>query len=411
MPINPNFTTTAVNTNDTWVLHNQLMEHTLATKKTTKLSATERLKAPVCETFGVIRRGGPSGHPDFLSSDALLGVEIEVENWNGIVPTGWVSKEDGSLRNKGREFTVGPARAGEMQSMLADFCRTAIQSKWQATVRTGIHVHVNMSDKDGEFLVRFVECYLAAERTLFKYAGEWRRWCNFCHPLEEANEPLLVLRQIMNGEISPHTLKEMGKYAGLNLCSLLQFGTVEIRILPTTFEYSQLVGWINAILGIYQLADKLHKEGISYIDYVKAHGVSSAVEAVFLSHKISAAEFSDVLSEQDFRKAHRHIRWLVVKTSETWDKEINLDLNALTKIDSKSVDPYDNLKQILNTGAVTLQDITAELNRVYNPKTHQSIYFFKALEGASLSDSLNALASRTGKFGPAFLKSLKNFGV
>jgi hypothetical protein len=268
-------------------------------------------KSMVADLYGVPNLGGDAYHPDFVQSDVLLGVEVEVENWNGQPLSRWSNKPDNSLRNNGQEFVTGPVTAGQLQPRLALLCDRAVEDKWQANSRTGIHIHMNMSNQPLDFLVTFVACYLAAERTLFKYAGEWRRWCNFCHPLEEATEPLLHLKQAMSGDkLDPGLITNIGKYAGLNLASLANFGTVEVRILPTTFNYQEIAAWINALLSIYEVALDVYKQNVKVATYIKSVGVDRFAERVFFSTKTGAVMFADSVNLSDIKRAIPRIRWL-----------------------------------------------------------------------------------------------------
>jgi hypothetical protein len=344
----------------------------------------------------------------------MLGIEVEVENFKGNSPPGWESKEDHSLRNSGREFTIGPVSTGQLQRAIADVCAMAKVEGWHANSRTGIHIHVNMTDKSMEFLHRFVECYLAAERTLFKYAGEWRRWCNFCQPLQDSQEPLIMLRKIMDGTLSTDYLQNLGKYAGLNIVSLAHFGTVEVRILPTTFDYAQICAWVNAIIGIYETARDMEQAGMSYIDYKKAYGLDKIIGSIF-RHKNTALEFAEVLDPNDFKKAHRYIRWLEEHSSNQIGVSIKDDVSGWFKMVQHQKTAPPVVGHLLSRTSFYLSAVTTAINDAYHGEEGYPDLFFPIQYVIGASDfkaRLDAFANSAGKFGVAIRDILsKNFGV
>jgi hypothetical protein len=396
----------------------QLIQAHAMMKKARKTPGKFDTSQSVSCTYNVPLLGGPSNHPDFVTSDVLLGVEIEVENWNGIGLDGWTHKEDHSLRNKGREFVAGPITPGQLQPRLTALLDMAIKGKWVANARTGIHVHMNVSNKPMGFLLSFVSCYLAAERTLFKYAGEWRRWCNFCHPLDEATEPLLALRDLLlEGKDMPDVFRQIGKYAGLNFASLTQYGTVEVRILPTTFDYQQITAWINVLLSIYATAEKLHEEGVTVSDYIKAYGTESLAGLLFFRHTSSVNEFTGVVELSDIRAALPRIKWLQTLSAVDWPLATNVEKLFFAKeVEKKDLSPVAavaaKLRAVPFTAEMTKESIFQELDNEMTKAlaSDEGFSIFDLVTRGnenSASDLLAALEQNSPKFGAALASHFK----
>lgn len=264
-----------------------------------------------------------------VRSDVFLGIEIEVEHWDGERVSGWQNDADDSLRvvngKPGQEFMLGPAAGLSVEEAVHEFYVQFHKRKYQSSVRTGIHVHVNMSDRDPEFLLRFISLYSIFERTLFRYAGEWRKWCNFCYPLYQCPQQIEVLHQYLrNGEASYDNL-ESTRYTSLNVHPLWTLGTVEVRILPTVTTAAELLDWINAILCIYDAAESLTLAEARNI--VKNYGTERLANQV-LGRVWSS--FSEHVVDKDIRRGLLAARALMTMTSDvTASYKVPLDLQQL----------------------------------------------------------------------------------
>lgn len=342
-------------------------------------------------------------HHDALSSKVSVGVEVEVENWEGSVPEGWINHVDESLRNSGQEFTIGPMPAYAVPPFIKSLTELAESKNWQDSVRTGIHIHINLSDMMLDFLPVFTAVYLGVERSLFKFAGEWRRWCNFCQSLEESTEPLEAFRGLLtNGgrEEAIQLLANSSRYAGLNFQSLSKFGTVEVRILPTTFDYISVIAWLNAVVGIYEVAKDVynnHNRRVS--NYIKVYGTEGFLRNVLAAHPINAAKFleADALRPALVRAALPQIKWLEFEveslSSMPKKKEANI-VNNMLKEASSSV----------------------SLDKDIHSLTHKQIYYALSVAKSVTTAFANVTKSkltdihmlRESKTTPNFLRAVVN---
>lgn len=198
--------------------------------------------------------------------EAKVGIEIEFENWDGRNPTQlWEDVDENSVRNEGREFITRGGMVGQqIIDAVDEFCSLAKEKNYsEGTPRAAIHIHVDCTDLDiekGE-LATLVSLYSIMEHALFSYAGEWRRACGFCDALEDSEADLESLGKAMydtQGKQLASVLANnyLHKYQALNLLALYKYGTVEFRILPTTFDSKRILTWINLLLQLKRSAQR-----------------------------------------------------------------------------------------------------------------------------------------------------------
>lgn len=197
-----------------------------------------------------------------------VGIEIEVENCNPHVDNDlggvWVGKQDGSLKNEGREFVTNGGIVGtQIISAIDGFCKVAEKHKLSVGYpRAGIHIHVDCTDlsmdEDSNQLAIMTAFYLLIEHAVFSYAGDWRQWCGFCDPINASNRNIKIVKSLLRKDVNyeefSDSLHRFDRYTGYNLQSLSKYGTVEYRHLPTTFDSKRITEWINLLLQIKKVA-------------------------------------------------------------------------------------------------------------------------------------------------------------
>ena len=212
------------------------------------------------------------GNSDKLvNSEVELGLEIELE---GLEPYGrypldssfWDVKEDGSLRNYGREFVLAvkgsggsytPVRGKDFSDALdawgewlKGYCKE--YDPPQATKRTSIHVHVDVRGMTTDEVRRLILLYAAFEPTLFKVLNNGRDSEIYC--LSFSNNFMSTYRasQLINCKNSPtafhSALQSAQKYESMNIHSILQRGSVEFRIHHGTSDIDEMYRWVNTLL-------------------------------------------------------------------------------------------------------------------------------------------------------------------
>lgn len=198
--------------------------------------------------------------------EQCIGVEIELENvsheslerWDDLGTPRWNYHEDPMLRNSGREFTTSDGLFGQdLLEAVNEFFKFADHEEWVISDRTGIHIHLDVSDLELCTTFKTFMClYLIMEKPLFSFVGDDRRNNIHCLPWFKAQGNLEKLARLFNDEISDATFKqeihsmEMERYSALNLASLEKYCTVEFRHMKTTLSREKIVSWINLIMAI-----------------------------------------------------------------------------------------------------------------------------------------------------------------
>jgi hypothetical protein len=215
-----------------------------------------------------------------VDSSTLLGAEIEVENCVKFYDQDsepkagyWTHKADHSLRNNGREFVFAEPLYGADAVDAIDFiCQKAYEYNWKVSVLTGIHTHVDVREMEMNPFRNLCVVYSLTEPLIYNWVGDGRSRNIFCMPwymaegdLETISE---VLKQKYSKEMSCAYISKLNKYSGLNFGSLTKFGTVEFRMLRTTFNKNRIIDWFNILLSLKKYAmsnaevasDKLYNE-------------------------------------------------------------------------------------------------------------------------------------------------------
>lgn len=248
------------------------------------------------EPPGILNKGDPS----LVLPETYMGLEFEIENYrHGHMPEDllnyWRIKEDHSLRNAGMEFVFnGPMFGKDITTAVDSFLSWQKGTKIQTSVRTGLHVHLDVRSLPVDSLVSFMALYTALEPLIYKWVGDNREESNFCVPYYYSQQAFVQAKRVMESVLQdeqdffkkataaapppPNPLRAGGihrvrldeqpggyargvsaaideaqrydRYAGLNLQSLSRFGSVEFRHMKMTFDRGRIMKWINLILAL-----------------------------------------------------------------------------------------------------------------------------------------------------------------
>lgn len=186
-----------------------------------------------------------------VDKSTYLGIEVEVENvyeYKGSSPY-WRMKDDGSLRNNGREFVTPPIRAWRVEQALTVLLSDLNQDV-EFTERTSIHVHMNIRTLTVAQLEALILTYLLFEKSLFNFVEKRRYNSVFCVPICETPMGNNLSQLILN----KNPVFGWQKYTALNTLPIIDFGTIEFRHLEGTNDIEKIITWINLILSLKKFA-------------------------------------------------------------------------------------------------------------------------------------------------------------
>lgn len=196
-----------------------------------------------------------------------VGVEIELENVRmtripAEITQYWETHGDDSLRNNGVEFTTRGGLFGkDLTAAIHTFCSN-VHREWQVSHRTGLHIHVDVTDMETfPELANFCLLYALFEKLLFAWAGDDRENNINCLPWYKAQGDLPLIATLISPSTKAtefrHAVSDIHRYSGLNLASLGKFGTVECRHLKSTVDETRICTWINFWLAMKKMAMSL----------------------------------------------------------------------------------------------------------------------------------------------------------
>jgi hypothetical protein len=208
-----------------------------------------------------------------------VGIEIEVEGINGNagyddhgdytpqweeIRRGWLSKEDGSLRNGGIEYiTLIGIRAGEALAHLKGldkFIQEQRNSKF--SFRCGLHIHLDVSEHTLEELYKVCVVYSVLEDLLFLVSGG-RRENKFCVAVLDSYTIVPKVIHYGHEKKWDHleaTLAEGTKYMAMNLLPIRQFGSIEFRHHYGTSDPDQIRRWMTILSDVVEGSRSLKVE-------------------------------------------------------------------------------------------------------------------------------------------------------
>lgn len=176
----------------------------------------------VCEAFGVRPVKGDFG----------LEVEVEGNHLTAHHPNLFKFERDGSL-NDGVELVLSkPMPEASLPKVMKELDTYYHNATVIPSVRTGVHIHINVSDLDIKQLSCFISLYYMVEPVLLELCGESRSSNLFCLPAYQAEVQVHRLHQFLQTGRREY-FDDNVRYSGLNLTALNKYGSVEFRALRT----------------------------------------------------------------------------------------------------------------------------------------------------------------------------------
>lgn len=233
-----------------------------------------------------------------------IGIEIEVENCTQNISNDiWHSVPDSSLKVSGIEYVssvlekeaVHPA----LEHLYSSVNRLANKSALFSP-RTSVHVHSDATwMSNASELVPLIFFYLLQEDLMYAFVEPHRRKNIFCVKTKETH---YLRPQFLNKHLR---VQDLFKYAGFNLRSLGEHGTVEFRMLEGTYDINKIVTWVNFIHTIQDYA-KSSELGMAFRREVK-----NPERARNLIFQQFSPFFSDTQIENSIQAGLSYFRYLV----------------------------------------------------------------------------------------------------
>ena len=197
------------------------------------------------------------------STKGMFGIEIEAEgnNIRFVENDVWNTVDDGSLRGEfpesRAEFVLRkPLNMEHIEAALLNLKEEQEDAQFNFSVRTSVHVHVNVQQLTEQQLMSFIYSYLLVEELLVDYCGLSRKANRFCLRLQDAEGLMQGLQMLfMNGlAASKRYLNDDIRYAAINLAAIPKYGSVEFRSMRGTLDTNVLLTWVKALYNIRKFA-------------------------------------------------------------------------------------------------------------------------------------------------------------
>ena len=235
---------------------------------------------------------------------SLIGIEVEVENCSQMIKHElWGSVADSSLKLNGIEYVSKVLTKQEVPIALESLYKNVKALKDKTALfspRTSIHIHSDARWMSGAAdLIPLIFFYLLVEDLMYAFVEPHRRKNIFCVKTKETHylRPMFVQQSIDTSHLF--------KYAGFNLRSLGEHGTVEFRMLEGTYDLDKINTWVNFIHTIQDYA-KSSSLGMAFRREVKKPDRARDLIFQQFSHF-----FSDAQIENSIQAGLSYFRYLV----------------------------------------------------------------------------------------------------
>lgn len=197
------------------------------------------------------------------STKGDIGIELEAEGNLGIInSTYWKSEADGSLRNGGMEYVLKkPVAFESLPNALDEFVAASSAFKFNKSLRTSCHVHVNVQPFTFREVYAVIGAYWLFEDILVEHCGPDRVSNLFCLRASDAQAQVSSVIRTMSDTLrnweSQFLLDftvDNAKYSALNLACLRTFGSIEFRSMRGIYTKNEIQLWTSILWKLVSVA-------------------------------------------------------------------------------------------------------------------------------------------------------------
>lgn len=222
-----------------------------------------------------------------------VGIEIEVEGkmpdmyelmeLREEVEHFWMNEHDGSLRGSSTEFVLKqPILRRQVNTALGVLAVgwDELGGEIVPSVRTGVHVHVNVRDLTMKQTFIFMILFILFEDVLVRYCGEDRTGNLFCRRSSDAESYIdALMAAIYNNSIDGLYTDDL-RYAAMNPKALREYGSLEFRCLKTPENIMDIELWVNMLLSLKDAAQRID-DPVQLIENISVEGGDTLAKKVF----------------------------------------------------------------------------------------------------------------------------------
>lgn len=228
-----------------------------------------------------------------------VGVEIEMEGncrfpWE--ISKYWKAEEDGSLRGYSVEYVMRqPMELKKVKSALNLLKEemAAYGARPVYSERAGVHVHVNVQELTLKQVISTALVYYCLEHALVRYCGENREGNHFCLRAEDAGFIIDAVESVIQRGRMNALNNEDIRYASLNFCSLVKYGSLEFRSMETQPDLSKILEWSTMLVSLRDYAKDLK-------DYTEIPTDISAYGPTGWARKVLGEEMFNLINYPEF---------------------------------------------------------------------------------------------------------------
>lgn len=235
--------------------------------------------------------------------DGEIGIEIEIEGENlpdpitaqkALLPF-WTVHHDGSLRGESMELVLSqPVKREDVGIALAH-----AKSRFEAaaativpSVRTGVHVHINVRDMTIEQVFKFMFTWFLFESVLVRYCGEDREGNLFCLRGSDAEVYMDALETaVATGDFRVLHTDEL-RYSAMNPKALMEYGSLEFRCLKTPDDLLDIEKWVRLLLQVKDFSLTI-EDPVDMLDMISRIGGEEIAEQCFNDELIAGLPVHD----------------------------------------------------------------------------------------------------------------------